>query len=158
MRPDSTDRSPTYGASTAVLSRLNWTTGTPDSMISLRPLAIDSPGTDTASPSAPADTTFCAAVSWASASPPAGPVTSMATPRSSAANSAASMICWMNGLPTTWVTKPIVRSSSGVDPVAAAESSGVDPDAAAESSGGTVVPAAVPLTANAAAAATEVST
>ena len=30
MRPDSTDRSPTYGASTLVLSRLNWTTGTPE--------------------------------------------------------------------------------------------------------------------------------
>ena len=56
MRPDSTERSPTYGASTLVLSRLNWTTGTPDSMMSLSPLAIDSPGTEIASPSAPAAT------------------------------------------------------------------------------------------------------
>ena len=82
-------------------------------MMSFSPLAIDSPGTDVASPSTPAATSVSAAVSWASASPPAGPVTSMLTPRSSAANCAASMICWMNGFPTTWVTNPIFRSSAG---------------------------------------------
>ena len=69
-------------------SRLNCTTGTPDSMMSFSPLAIDSPGTDVASPSTPAATSVSAAVSWASASPPAGPVTWMLTPRSSAANCA----------------------------------------------------------------------
>ena len=129
MRPDSTERSPTYGASTLVLRRLNCTTGTPDSMMSFSPLAIDSPGTDVASPSTPAATSVSAAVSWASASPPAGPVTSMLTPRSSAANCAASMICWMNGFPTTWVTNPIFRSSAG------APESGAEAPAAAERDG-----------------------
>ena len=115
MRPLSTDRSPTYGALTDVTSRLNCTTGVPASTISLRPLDIDSPGTDVAMPWTPAATSVWTALSCASASPPSGPVTCSSTLRSSAAAFAPSMICWMNGLPSTWVTNPIlIDSGTGV--------------------------------------------
>src|SRR4051794_6351440 len=106
IRPDWTERSPTYGALTPFTSRLNWTIGMPESTISLRPTVIDSPGTDVAMPWAPAATRLWTAFSCASASPPSGPVTCRSTLRSLAAALAPSMICWMNGLPMTWVTNP----------------------------------------------------
>ena len=68
-------------------------------------------------PGRPAPTSVWTALSWASASPPSGPVTWRSTPRSFAAAFAPSMICWMNGLPRTWVTKPSLMASARGAPV-----------------------------------------
>ena len=62
-------------------------------MIAFKPLTIEADGTDVAIPSTPAAARFCTAVSCASPSAPAGPVTLIVTPRSFAAILAASIIC-----------------------------------------------------------------
>ena len=84
-------------------------------MISLSAPAIDSPGTEVATPWAPALTKFCTSFSWPSGALPACWATFSVTPRSLAAAWAPSMICWMNGSPCEWVTKPTV---SAVQPAA----------------------------------------
>src|SRR4051794_29034686 len=98
----------------------------PESTMSLRPVAIDSPGTDVAMPWAPAATRLWTALSCASASPPSGPVTWRSTLRSAAAAFAPSMICWMNGLPITWVTNPSLIGVAFGSALAGADEAGAD--------------------------------
>ena len=107
MRPLSTERSPTYGCVDALAEQVELDDGTPPAMMSLRGRPCVAPGTDVAMPWTPVLTRPWDSASCSSATAALGrrrPGAS--TSRSVAANFAPSMICWMNGLPSAWVTKP----------------------------------------------------
>ena len=111
-----------------------------------------SPGTDVADAlRAGRDRRPRTSASCSAGSPPSGPETVRSTLRSLAAKFAPSMICWMNGLPFTWVTNAILmRSAAGeADVLGAADDGAADDgaaddgaadDAAAEDDGAVVAP------------------